>query len=72
MTEDAHARRQYGMMYKVIRKKYGEGWKLLGDDLKKSIATEHVFYLFASRDEPTNPNKMVSFQMGFFNYLGLE
>ena len=43
-------------MWRSIRIKWGNGWSQLGDDLKRTVIAEHVFFSFTGMDPSTTFN----------------
>lgn len=60
-------------MYAEIRAMWGEGWKRLGDDLKRAIIAQRVLYSLAGMDEGTviTPAKISERLEAMYDYCGI-
>lgn len=62
------------VMFQQIHTTWGNGWKLLGDDLKRAIIAERVIHLFAGRDEEARitPDMISEYFNAMKHYCGLD
>lgn len=62
------------MMFEQIRAKWGNGWKCLGDEIKKAIIAERVLHVFTGRDEESkvSPPQISEYLQAMQCYCGLD
>jgi hypothetical protein len=62
------------VLHKQILAKWGLGWRLLGDDLKRTVIAERVLLAFAARDEDSSvtPAAITELFEAMKNYMGLD
>ncbi len=61
-------------MFAQIRSMWGEGWRLLGDDLKRAVIAERVLHVFAGRvdDAKITPAMIAEYFQAMKHYCGLD
>lgn len=59
-------------MFGVIWSQWGNGWKLLGDDIKRAVIAQRVLFVFTGRGEPSTPEQMQAYYDAMLDYCGLK
>lgn len=61
-------------LFKEIKTQWGNGWNLLGDDLKRAVIGQRVLFLFTGLDESTliTSEKIHAHYASMLLYCGLE
>lgn len=64
------------IMWKQIKSTWGNGWKCLGEEMKRAIITERVFHLFACRaghkGYTLTPQEMCEYLTYMLNFCGID
>lgn len=56
-----------------IQRQWGNGWRLLGDELKRAIIGQKVMFIFTSRDESNITSEQIfAYYQAMLHYCGLE
>lgn len=60
-------------LFEQIHRQWGNGWKLLGDDLKRAVIGQKVMFVFTCRDESNITSAQIhAYYMAMLLYCGLE
>lgn len=70
-TKD-HTQTLCKIMFDQIKSEWGNGWKHLGDQIKRAIIAERVLFTLIGRDGSTTPEKMLELRNAMLFFCGLE
>jgi hypothetical protein len=72
-TKNAYRLAAYKSLFAGITRKWGNGWKLLGDDLKRAVIGQEVMFVFTGRPDEDKfaPSSLFDYYQGMLDFCGL-
>jgi len=67
-----HTGRSCKATFEEIHRQWGNGWKFLGDDLKRAIIGQKVMFVFTGRDGSSTPEEIQTYYENMLSYCGLS
>lgn len=63
-------------MWEQIRSVWGNGWRCLGEEMKRAVITERVFHIFSGRagveGYKVDPQEMCEYLKYMLNFCGID